>query len=55
MNEVKQLFSELEIKDKIISGSKGLFKMVEGDIAKLAVKEYENSLKMIRYLANDND
>lgn len=43
MRESKQLFKEIEIKDEIINGNKGLFSLVEGDIAKMAIREYENS------------
>ena len=55
MQEAKLLFTEIDLKDQMISGNKVLFKLVEGEIAKLAIKEYENNAKMVRYLTNEND
>ena len=55
MREARSLFRELEIKDKIIQGNKGIFRMFEADLAKLVVKEYESCLKMVRYLGNENE
>jgi len=54
MRQAKLLFKELQIKDQIITGNKGMLKFIEGDIAKMAVREYENSQNMIKYLNEEN-
>ena len=32
-----------------------MLKFIEGDIAKMAVREYENGLNMIKYLTQENE
>ncbi|CDW91492.1 UNKNOWN [Stylonychia lemnae] len=54
MRQAKILFKENEIKDQIIRGNKGILKFIEGDIAKMAVREYESSQNMIKYLNDEN-
>ena len=42
--------NELDAKDQVIGGNTALLAMVEGDIAKMAVREYENSQNILRML-----
>jgi len=42
--------SEIEAKDQVIGGNTALLAMVEGDIAKMAVREYENTQNILRLL-----
>jgi hypothetical protein len=42
LQDSKELLNEIKVKDQIIGGNNSILCMVEGDIAKMAVKEYEN-------------
>lgn len=55
LKETKALYKDLEVKNQIINGNKSMLKFIEGDIAKMAVREYENGLNMIKYLTQENE
>ncbi len=43
LKDTRDLIKENKCKDKLIGGNMAVLKMVEGDIAKMAIREYENS------------
>jgi hypothetical protein len=45
INRMKTLVNDLKLKDDIIKGNKDLIRLVEGDIANMAIREHENSLR----------
>eukprot|EP00347_Sterkiella_histriomuscorum_P024124 403332226 len=55
LRETKLLYKDLQVKNQIINGNKQMLKSIEGDITKMAVREYENGLNMIRFLQQENE
>eukprot|EP00347_Sterkiella_histriomuscorum_P004216 403361302 len=53
--ESKQLIVECRIKDQLIGGDQAVLSMVEGDIAKMAIREYENSQNIMRFICQENE
>ena len=57
LSECKDLVVELRVKDHLLREEKHGFlgALVEGEIAKMAVREFENSQNAIRFLQSEND
>ncbi|CDW84168.1 UNKNOWN [Stylonychia lemnae] len=55
LQDSKQVLQENVIKDQLIGGNSGILSMVEGDIAKMVVREYENSQNMMKFICQENE
>lgn len=51
LNDSKLHINEIKIKDQLIGGNTAILGMVEGDIAKMVVREYENCQNIMRFLS----
>lgn len=55
LKEMKEMAGQNIIKDLIFrEGNKGLLSLVESDIAKMAVREFENSQGALTFLGDEN-
>ena len=55
LSDMRDVMMENKQKDKLIGGNTAILKMVQGDIAKMAIREYENSQNMLRFLCEENE
>ena len=55
LSEMREVMRESKEKDKLIGGNTAVLRMVQGEIAKMAIREYENSQNILRFLCEENE